>query len=76
MFAKEEIRKLYKEQEELPGRIDGYREAGNTSYVNKLEKRLNEVNFIINNLDSKELLNNARKIIAEYKKRFGQIEVD
>lgn len=31
---------------------------------------------IKDNVDSKELLNNARKIIAEYKRRFGQIEVD
>ncbi len=76
MFTKEEIKRYYHELEELSKRIEGYREIGNISYVNRLEKRLHEVEFILDNLDSKELLNNARKIIVEYKKRFGQIEVD
>ncbi|MGM9879474.1 MAG: hypothetical protein ACI31R_05585 [Bacilli bacterium] len=76
MFTKEEIKKYYKEQEELPGRINAYREIENTSYVNKLEKRLNEVNFIIKSLENKQQLDNARRIIAEYQRRYGKIEVD
>lgn len=76
MFTKEEIKKYHKEQEELPGRINAYREIENTSYVNKLEKRLNEVNFIIKSLENKQQLDNARRIIAEYQRRYGKIEVD
>lgn len=76
MFTKEEIKKYLKEQEELPERINAYREIENTSYVNKLEKRLNEVNFIIKSLENKQQLDNARRIIAEYQRRYGKIEVD
>ncbi|MCI6265850.1 MAG: hypothetical protein MR598_03260 [Erysipelotrichaceae bacterium] len=76
MFTKEEIKKYHKEQEELPGRINAYIEIENTSYVNKLEKRLNEVNFIIKSLENKQQLDNARKIISEYQRRYGKIEVD
>ena len=76
MFTKEEIKKYYKEQEELPARINAYREIENTSYVNKLEKRLNEVNFIIKSLENEQQLDNARNIIAEYQKRYGKIEVN
>lgn len=76
MFTKEEIKRYYKEQEELPRRINAYREIENTSYVNKLEKRLNEVNFIIKSLENKQQLDDARKIISEYQRRYGKIEVD
>lgn len=76
MFTKEEIKKYYKEQEELPWRINAYREVENTIYVNKLEKRLNEVNFIIKSLENEQELDNARKIIAEYQRKYGKIEGD
>lgn len=76
MFTKEEIKKYHKELEELPGRINAYKEIENTSYVNKLEKRLNEVNFIIKSLENKQQLDNARRIIAEYQRRYGKIEID
>ena len=76
MFTKEEIKKYYKEQEELPGRINAYREVENTIYVNKLEKRLKEVDFIIKSLENEQHLDNARKIIAEYQRKYGKIDGD
>lgn len=76
MFSKEEIKKYHKEQEELPGRINAYREVENTIYVNKLEKRLKEVDFIIKSLENEQQLDNVRKIIAEYQRRYGKIEVN
>lgn len=76
MFTKEEIKKYYKEQEELPGRINAYREVENTIYANKLEKRLKELDFIIKSLENEQELDNARKIIAEYQRRYGKIEVN
>jgi hypothetical protein len=75
MFSKEEIKRYYRELEELPKKIEAYREINNNSYVNKLEKRLKEINFIIDNLETQQLLNNARKIISEYQRRYGRIEV-
>jgi hypothetical protein len=75
MFSKEEIKRYYRELEELPRKIESYKEVNNNSYANRLEKRLKEVEFIIDNLESQQLLNNARKIISEYQRRYGKIEV-
>lgn len=72
MFSKEEVIKYYNEQKDLEHQINDLWEIGKKSKAK--EKRLKEVTFIIDNLESEKLLKNARKIISIYKTRFGNIE--
>ena len=73
-FSEEEIDKYYAEQTKLERDIIGLWEVNKKSPSK--EKRLKEVNFITEHLDTERLLSNANKIIIAYKKRYGKIEVE
>ena len=73
MFSSEEIKKYYIEKRDLENYISELWAFGKKSKAK--EKRLKEVDFIIDNLESEQLLENARKIINAYKKKYGNIEV-
>lgn len=73
-MSKEEIESYYDEEKKLEKEIGDLWEVGKKSKAK--DKRLKEVKFILNNLENEILLKNARRIIVEYKKRYGKIEVE
>ena len=72
-FNEEEINKYYDEQSKLEREIEGLWEVNKKSPAK--ERRLKEVNFIIEHLATERLLNDANKVIKAYKKRYGSIDV-
>lgn len=72
-FNEEEINKYYDEQSKLEREIEALWEVNKKSPAK--ERRLKEVNFIIEYLATERLLNDAKKVIKAYNKRYGSIDV-
>lgn len=73
IFTKEEIIAYNEELLKLSGEINDYREANKMATVKRKEKRLKEIEFILDSIDVQDRLNNARKIIVDYKARYGNL---
>lgn len=73
IFTKDEIIAYNEELLKLSGEINDYREANKMATVKRKEKRLKEIEFILDSIDVQDRLNNARKIIVDYKARYGNL---
>lgn len=73
IFTKEEIIAYNEELLKLSKEINDYREANKIATVKRKEKRLKEIEFILDSIDVQDRLDNARKIIADYKARYGNL---
>ena len=73
IFTKEEIIAYNEVLLKLSGEINDYREANKMATVKRKEKRLKEIEFILDSIDVQDRLNNARKIIVDYKARYGNL---
>ena len=74
LFTKEEIIAYNEELLRLAKEINDYREVNKTATVKKKEKRLKEIEFILDSIDIQDRLDRAKKIIANYKARFGSYD--
>lgn len=73
IFTKDEIIAYNEELLKLSKEINDYREANKIATVKRKEKRLKEIEFILDSIDVQDRLNNARKIIVDYKARYGNL---
>lgn len=73
IFTKEEIIAYNEELLKLSKEINDYREANKMATVKRKEKRLKEIEFILDSIDVQDRLDNARKIIIDYKARYGNL---
>lgn len=73
IFTKEEIIAYNEELLKLSREINDYREANKIATVKRKEKRLKEIEFILDSIDVQDRLDNARKIIIDYKARYGDL---
>lgn len=74
LFTKEEIIAYNEELLRLAKEINDYREVNKMATVKKKEKRLKEIEFILDSIDVQDRLDRAKKIIANYKARFGSYD--
>ena len=73
LFTKEEVIAYNEELLRLSKEINDYREANKMATVKRKEKRLKEIEFILDSIDVQDRLDNARKIIVDYKARYGNL---
>lgn len=73
VFTKEEIIAYNEELLKLSKEINNYREVNKMATVKRKEKRLKEIEFILDSIDAQDRLDNARKIIIDYKARYGNL---
>lgn len=73
LFTKEEIIAYNEELLRLSKEINDYREANKMATVKRKEKRFKEIEFILDSIDVQDRLDNARKIIVDYKARYGNL---
>ena len=73
IFTKDEIIAYNEELLKLSKEINDYREANKMATVKRKEKRLKEIEFILDSIDVQDRLDNARKIIIDYKARYGNL---
>lgn len=73
LFTKEEIIAYNEELLRLAKEINDYREVNKMATVKRKEKRLKEIEFILDSIDAQDRLDNARKIIIDYKARYGNL---
>lgn len=73
IFTKDEIIAYNEELLKLSKEINDYREANKIATVKRKEKRLKEIEFILDSIDVQDRLDNARKIIIDYKARYGNL---
>lgn len=73
LFTKDEIIAYNEEFLRLSKEINDYREANKMATVKRKEKRLKEIEFILDSIDAQERLDNARKVIIDYKTRYGNL---
>ena len=73
LFTKEEIIAYNEELLRLSKEINDYREANKMATVKRKEKRFKEIDFILDSIDVQDRLDNARKIIVDYKARYGNL---
>ena len=73
LFTKEEIIAYNEELLRLSKEINDYREVNKMATVKRKEKRLKEIEFILDSIDVQDRLDNARKIIIDYKARYGNL---
>lgn len=73
-FTKKEIIAYNDELLKLNKEINEYREANKIATVRRKEKRIKEIEFILDSIDVQDRLDNARKIIIDYKTRYGNYD--